>query len=184
MHIVVSVVFALLALGGGFLMDLNPVFSFIGALGVFIVSYFVYGVITSKGPIVIESAANEAVQNARTRLNSIRISAINAKSDDMVDAASDLSAAFEEVFQLIERHRDGYSRVGLTLALLKPLVEASELCAQFKGSEQFPEMAKKFLEAKSQVITDLKENAEGLTADDVKAFEVKVKTIETVAANN
>jgi hypothetical protein len=150
----------------------------------FILVFVAMSVLTSGGPAVTQGAAAEAVQDARGYLNSIRISAIEAQSDDLVQAVSELNAGFENVFELIDGHRDGYSRVGLTLALLKPLAEAAGECVRHKTSARYPEMVTELKGAFSEALDDLNENAEGLTEERVRAFKVRCKTVERIAANN
>ena len=82
-----------------------------GGLVAFIATFMGISTLTSGGPMLIEESSMEAVTEARSNLNTIRVSAIALKNDHLVQAAADLESEFEAVFVQISTHRNGYAQV-------------------------------------------------------------------------
>lgn len=144
---------------------------------------FVIGtMLTTQGPLETNDTSGNAVKTARGRLNEIRVYAIKAQSKDLIQAATELNASYEDVFAQIKGRRDGYQKVGLTLALLKPLVEATKDCVdQRANTTLFPKMVAELQNTFAEAQKDLKEKAEDLTDDDILNFEVRCRTVKQIA---
>ena len=182
-----------LALAAGFLgvlvtvaLNLALSFSLAASIAAGIVSFmlvFVFGtMLTTRGPLEVNDTSANAVKKARKRLKDIRVYAVQAQSQDLIQAAAELNASYEDVFEQIKGRRDGYARVGLTLALLKPLAEATEECIRHRtNTTKFPELVKELKDAFDEARKDLDEKAEDLTDDDLKNFEVKCRTVKRIA---
>ena len=167
-------------------LNLVLTFSLAGSIAAGIVAFMMVLVLgtmlTTQGPIEVNDTSANAVKKARKRLKDIRVYAIKAQSQDLIQAAADLNASYEDVFEQIKGRRDGYARVGLTLALLKPLVEATEECTRHRtNTTKFPEMVEQLKDAFEEARKDLDEKAEDLTDDDLEKFEIKCNTVKRIA---
>lgn len=167
-----------------FACSLSAVICAAGGIVAFIVFFAIVSALESGGPQLTRNTTAKAVQDARKRLNRIRLSAIKARSNDLIQAAADLNAGYEAVFEQIEGNRDGYARVGLTLSLLKPLAEAAEECVRYRASAKFPELVEQLKQTFTEALEDLNEKAEDLTEADLKAFENRCNTVKVIAARD
>jgi hypothetical protein len=155
-----------------------------GIIG-FIVLYLGVTVMTSSGPSVATSTTTEAIEEARARLSRIATCAIQAKSTRLVQEASKLSDGYEQVFKKMLASRNGYTQFGLTLELLRLLVEAAEECVRHKNdSTRFGEMREKLEEAFNDALSELAEKSEGIDAQALRTFETKCATVRTITAEN